>query len=87
MWDAATGQATLTLRHTGDVTSLAFSPDGKRLASGSLDKTVKVWDMATGEETLTLKRASQVMSVAFSPDGMRLASGGGEFSNRRFWRP
>ena len=56
MWDAATGQETLTLKgHTGDVSSVAFSPDGKRLASAGGDGTVKVWDAATGQETLTLK--------------------------------
>jgi WD40 repeat protein len=43
VWDAATGQETLTLKgHTDSVSSVAFSPDGKRLASGSWDQTVKV---------------------------------------------
>jgi hypothetical protein len=66
----------LTLKgHTGLVSSVAFSRDGKRLASGSYDKTVKVWDAATGQEILTLKgHTGYVKSVAFSPDGKRLAS-------------
>ncbi len=50
--------------------SVAFSPDGQRLASASQDQTVKIWNSATGGELLALKgHTGWVRSVAFSPDG------------------
>jgi WD40 repeat protein/serine/threonine protein kinase len=62
--------------HASGVTSVAFSPDGQRLASGSYDHTVKIWSTATGLDLGPLKsHAGVVTSVAFSPDGRRLASG------------
>ncbi|RYP19456.1 hypothetical protein DL767_009644 [Monosporascus sp. MG133] len=62
--------------HDDSVFSVAFSPDGSRLASGSDDRTVKVWDAATGACLSTLAgHRDLVISVAFSPDGSRLASG------------
>jgi WD40 repeat protein len=62
--------------HTGTVFGLAFSPDGRTLASGSMDNTVKLWDVPTGRERLTLTgHTSRVDVVAFSPDGSLLASG------------
>src|SRR5262249_6937942 len=61
-------------RHDSIVYSVAFSPDGKTLASGSLD-TVKLWDAQTRQHLATLKGAgSFVSSVAFSPDGKTLAA-------------
>ena len=61
--------------HTASVQGVAFSPDGQRLASASVDQTVKVWDVATGQQSLTLNgHTKEVWSVAFSPDGQQLAS-------------
>jgi WD40 repeat protein len=77
VWDAQTGQESLTLQgHRRSVDSVAFSPDGKRLATLSRDNTVKVWDAQTGQEirSLEVRHSSINGSVAFSPDGKRLAS-------------
>jgi WD40 repeat protein len=75
LWDTATGRETVTLKgHSKLVFSVAFSPDGNRIASGSDDNTVKLWEAIAGQETLTLKGHSDaIASVAFSPDGKRIA--------------
>uniref|UniRef100_UPI0035C9EB7F WD40 repeat domain-containing protein n=1 Tax=uncultured Nostoc sp. TaxID=340711 RepID=UPI0035C9EB7F len=62
--------------HSQEVRSVVFSPDGQTLASGSMDKTIKLWRLGDGKLLHTLTGHSQaVWSVAFSPNGQTLASG------------
>jgi WD40 repeat protein/transcriptional regulator with XRE-family HTH domain len=61
--------------HTGVVREVAFSPDGKLLAAGSDDATVRVWDVATGQTVYVLQLSAPVDGVAFAPDGKSLATG------------
>jgi WD40 repeat protein len=63
--------------HTQAVSARAFSPDGRTLASGSLDRSVRLWQPGTGQEVAALEaHTGAVRALAFSPDGSILASGG-----------
>ncbi len=78
LWNVSTNQAiTALVGHTGLITSLAFSPSGAILASGSYDNTIRLWDMQTDQTVMTLQGTTDgVSSIAFSPDGNILVSGG-----------
>jgi WD40 repeat protein len=79
--DATTGKAVRTLQgHAMQIAALAYAPDGKRLASLSLDNTVRVWDARAGKAIRTLRLGGKATGwvdargLAFSPDGKRLAA-------------
>lgn len=76
-----------TLRgHTDWIYSIAISPDGQTLASGSFDKTIKLWELSTGSLIQTLSNHSKgVCCVAISPDGQMLASGSWD-ETIKLWR-
>jgi WD40 repeat protein len=81
LWDAATGKELLTLNgHTGWVMGVAFSPDGKRLASTSLDGTVRIWSLTPGQEALTVaaQGAGYGTRVAYNPNEQEFATNGGD---------
>ena len=83
---ATTGQSVCQLAgHTGAVTCLTFSGDGKNLVSGAMDKTVRVWDLANTKELRTLTgHKGGVLGVAFKTDGKRIASAGAD-KTVRIW--
>jgi WD40 repeat protein len=92
LWDVATKRERTTLfGHTSWVTSVAFSPDGKLLATAGLDHTVKVWDVLSGKETVSFPRQTDdIGRVAFSADGRILVTamrygGGVKLWDTRNW--
>ncbi|MCG3128794.1 MAG: hypothetical protein CHACPFDD_03687 [Phycisphaerae bacterium] len=87
LWDPANGEKIRTI-NTGrrlGLTSLAFSPDGKKLVSGCADRTAQVWNTANGDKLATLSEHTDVVTcVAVSPDGKSLVTGGRD-SRVVFW--
>jgi WD40 repeat protein/uncharacterized caspase-like protein len=82
LWDVASGREIGSISgHGRGVSKVAFSRDGKLLASGSTDSTIKIWDLATQKELRTLTgHTAPIESMDFSPDGRLLASAGDDGS-------
>jgi ketosteroid isomerase-like protein len=75
------------LRHNANVLAVAFSPDGRWLATGSYDGLARVWEVTTGQEVARLVHEDVVWALAFSPDGQWLATGSEDGTARVFlWR-
>lgn len=88
VWDVASRKAKGLLEgHTDKVYAVAVSPDGKTIATGAADQTIRLWDVATMKERAALKgHADAVGGVVFAPDGKTLVSAGLD-GTIRFWDP
>jgi WD40 repeat protein len=78
LWEAETGKLLFTYQgHSDRVWWVGWSPDGRRIASASVDKTVQVWDALTGKHPFIYRgHSGKVYALAWSPDGKRIASAG-----------
>src|SRR5208282_1508035 len=85
LWELSNEETTPPVGHTRKLNTLSVSANGKLLASGADDRTIKIWDMVSGQELYTLaEHTENVKAVAFDPSGERLISGGDD-RKLRIW--
>ena len=72
------------LQHNSSVNAVAFSPDGRKVATASYDNTARLWDVETGKQIQRLEHDGSVYGMAFSPDGQKLATASSD-SSARLW--
>jgi WD40 repeat protein len=86
VFDLATRRRVFTLgSHTGEVWSVTFTPDGRRIVTSGVDQTVRFWETETGQEVFTLRgHTNGVISVAFSADGRRMVTGSND-NTAKIW--
>lgn len=84
IWNTANGQQLQEIGRYVAATTVAFSPDGNRLATGGADNVARLWNAATGQQIQELRHDGAVTTVAFSPDGQLLATGGAD-NSARIW--
>jgi WD40 repeat protein len=68
LWNVVTGTTSADLRHRNDILSSQFSPDGRRVVTGSRDRTVRVWDVADGKVVREMRYDGAVEAVSFTSD-------------------
>ena len=78
MWDTTSDREVLGYRYAAPVSIVAWSPDERRFAYASDDKTIQVWDTVTNLKLFTFYHTAPVRVMAWSPHGKYIASGGGD---------